>query len=122
MTSRIRHLTIDSNDPFVLATFWAQVLGGRLDDDDHPGDPEAIVHGCDPELLFVTVPEAKQVKNRVHLDVVPHSEATQAGEIERILALGASLVADRRTPQGRGWAVLADPEGNELCVGWKRPD
>ena len=33
-----------------------------------------------------------------------------------MLALGAALVDDRRRPDGTGWAVLADPEGNEFCV------
>jgi hypothetical protein len=33
-----------------------------------------------------------------------------------LLGLGAALVIDRRTPDGLGWAVLADPEGNEFCV------
>jgi predicted enzyme related to lactoylglutathione lyase len=36
--------------------------------------------------------------------------------VERLLGLGATLVADRREPDGSGWAVLADPEGNEFCV------
>ncbi|MGO1277336.1 MAG: VOC family protein, partial [Cellulosimicrobium funkei] len=33
-----------------------------------------------------------------------------------LLALGATQVADRRTPDGGGWVVLADPEGNEFCI------
>ncbi|MET8083354.1 VOC family protein [Micromonospora sp. NPDC005194] len=37
-------------------------------------------------------------------------------EIERVLGLGATMVADRRHADGTGWAVLADPEGNEFCV------
>jgi predicted enzyme related to lactoylglutathione lyase len=37
-------------------------------------------------------------------------------EVTRLLGLGATLVADRRQPDGTGWAVLADPEGNEFCV------
>ena len=36
-------------------------------------------------------------------------------EIERVLALGATMVNDLRKPD-RGWAVLADPEGNEFCI------
>jgi predicted enzyme related to lactoylglutathione lyase len=37
-------------------------------------------------------------------------------EVDRLLDMGATMVADRRKPDGRGWAVLADPEGNEFCV------
>jgi hypothetical protein len=64
------------------------------------------------------VPEAKQVKNRVHLDLTPDSSTPQArdAEIERVIALGATLVDDHRRPDGKGWVVLADPEGNEFCI------
>jgi predicted enzyme related to lactoylglutathione lyase len=37
-------------------------------------------------------------------------------EVDRLLGIGATMVDDRRQPDGRGWAVLADPEGNEFCV------
>jgi predicted enzyme related to lactoylglutathione lyase len=36
-------------------------------------------------------------------------------EVERLLGLGATMVNDLRKPDA-GWAVLADPEGNEFCV------
>lgn len=66
-------------------------------------------------LLFIRVPDAKQVKNRVHLDLKP-AEDTRDRELKRLLALGAREVADRRMPDGTGWVVLADPEGNEFCI------
>ena len=37
-------------------------------------------------------------------------------EIDRVRALGATEVADRRQSDGGGWMVLADPEGNEFCI------
>ncbi|ANH94119.1 MULTISPECIES: VOC family protein [unclassified Streptomyces] len=113
MTSRIRHVTIDCSDPYILARFWSQVLDLPLHDDDHPGDPEALIEGAG--LLFVRVPDPKRAKNRVHLDLQPQ-DRTRDQEIERLLALGATLTDDRRRPDGRGWAVLTDPEGNEFCV------
>jgi Glyoxalase-like domain len=61
------------------------------------------------------VPEAKTVKNRVHLDLEP-DDRTRDQEVERLLGIGATLVDDQRRPDGRGWVVLADPEGNEFCV------
>ncbi|MDT9701899.1 VOC family protein, partial [Streptomyces sp. P17] len=67
-----------------------------------------------PVLYFNQVPEAKKVKNRVHLCLRPETSREQ--EVERLLGLGATLVADLRNPDGTGWAVLADPEGNEFCV------
>ena len=62
------------------------------------------------------VPEAKQVKNRVHLDLAPPRPELRDEEVRRIMALGATMVDDRRKPDGTGWVVLADPEGNEFDV------
>jgi hypothetical protein len=119
MTARVRNITFDCVDPYVLAGFWSQVTGYREhpEDGNRPGDPEAFLVGPDgqPNLLFITVPEPKTVKNRVHLDLMP-TDRTRDQEVERLLAVGATLVADHRRPDGTGWAVLADPEGNELCV------
>jgi len=67
-------------------------------------------------LLFIEIPDDKQVKNRVHLDLKPAQGVTRELELERLLALGAREVADRRRPDGSGWVVLADPEGNEFCI------
>jgi predicted enzyme related to lactoylglutathione lyase len=115
MGSLVRHITIDCSDAYRLATFWASVLDAKVSDEDAPGDPEALVESANGALLFVTVPEKKSVKNRVHLDIVP-AEGTRDEEVERLLALGATLVGDHRVPDGRGWVTLADPEGNEFCV------
>lgn len=115
MTSLVRHTTIDCTDAYRLACFWAQVLGGTLAEDDLPGDPEATVTAAGGALLFLTVPEGKTMKNRVHLDLQPQDRSRDE-EVERLLALGATLVADHRRADGTGWATLADIEGNEFCV------
>ncbi|WP_415950052.1 VOC family protein [Streptomyces sp. KLOTTS4A1] len=115
MSSFLNHVTFDSHDPYAQAKFWAEVIGGRLADDDFPGDPEASVIHEGTTILFVTVPEGKTIKNRIHLDVRPHDRSRDE-EVERLLALGATVVNDLRKPDGRGWQVLADPEGNEFCV------
>ncbi|MFG2141457.1 VOC family protein [Streptomyces sp. NPDC048650] len=115
MTSLVRHITIDCTDAYGLARFWADVLGGTLGEDDVPGDPEALVTAAGSGLLFIAVPEGKAVKNRVHLDLQPQDRSRDE-EVERLLALGATLVGDHRRPDGTGWATLADPEGNEFCV------
>ncbi|MFD6419215.1 VOC family protein [Streptomyces sp. NPDC060194] len=115
MASLIRHITVDCADAYRLGAFWAEVLGASLAEDDEPGDPEALVESSAGTLLFVTVPEPKAVKNRVHLDVQPQDRSRDA-EVERLLGLGATLVGDHRRPDGTGWVTLADPEGNEFCV------
>ncbi|MEV7276465.1 VOC family protein [Streptomyces sp. NPDC093111] len=115
MSSLVRHITIDCADAYALGTFWAEVLDSKVSDDDRPGDPEVLVESRGAGLLFIQVPEAKSVKNRIHLDLQPE-DRTRDEEVERLLALGATLVDDRRSPDGPGWAVLTDPEGNEFCV------
>ncbi|NED80980.1 VOC family protein [Streptomyces sp. SID11233] len=66
-------------------------------------------------LLFVRVDEPKTTKNRWHVDLQPQ-DRTRDEEVERLLALGATLHEDHRRPDGEGWATLWDPEGNEVCV------
>ncbi|MEU6734667.1 VOC family protein [Streptomyces physcomitrii] len=115
MTSLVRHVTVDCSDAYHLARFWAAALGGTLAEDDFPGDPEASVTAPGASLLFVTSPDAKTVKNRVHFDLQPQ-DRTRDEEVTRLLGLGATPVADHRRPDGTGWVTLADPEGNEFCV------
>lgn len=115
MTSLVRHVTIDCADAYALASFWARVLDARLSDDDKPGDEEALVESPGAFLLFIQVPEPKAAKNRVHLDLQPQ-DRTRDEEVERLIGIGATLLDDRRNPDGTGWATLADPEGNEFCV------
>jgi len=66
-------------------------------------------------VLFIEVPEKKQVKNRIHFDLRPVA-GTRAAELARLLELGATEVQDLRRPDGGGWVTLADPEGNEFCI------
>lgn len=82
-----------------------------------PGDEERMIFSADgtQRLLFIQVPDAKQVKNRVHLDLKP-TNGTRDEELARLLALGVEEVDDLRNPDGTGWVILADPEGNEFCI------
>jgi predicted enzyme related to lactoylglutathione lyase len=118
MASTLHYVNVKCADPYALAAFWSQVTGWPMSDDDHPGDPAALVTppgGAGPGLLFEVVPEPKVGKNRVHLDLMP-TDRTREKEVDRLIGIGATLVDDRRRPDGTGWAVLADPEGNEFCV------
>ena len=119
MTSRISNTTIDSRNAYQQSVWWAQVLGMREDpqDPNEPGHEECMIFAADGRtcLLFIEVPEAKQVKNRLHFDLRP-TDVTRDEEVERLLGLGATEVADHRRPDGSGWVTLADPEGNEFCV------
>jgi uncharacterized protein (TIGR03086 family) len=119
MAVRIKSITFDCTDPYRLAQFWTQLTGYEQDPDNPnaPEDPEALLLAPDgqPSLLFIAVPEQKHVKNRVHLDLVPIEHRRDA-EVDRLLGIGGRLVDDQRRPDGTGWVVLADPEGNEFCI------
>ena len=67
-------------------------------------------------LVFVPVPEGKTVKNRLHIDLAPHTSQDREAEIQRLLDLGATKVDVGQDPEEVTWTVLADPEGNEFCV------
>ncbi len=110
-------LVFDCADPLAVATFWAAALGYELDHD--PEDPEddgpfvRDPSGASRGIYFQQVPEAKTVKNRVHLDVRP--TATMAEEVERLQGLGAT-VRGFIEEGGSFWTQMRDVEGNEFCV------
>jgi hypothetical protein len=118
MASRASNFCIDAADPYAQTLWWDQVLEDFTIDaswEMKPDDEECGLVGPDDRfLLFLKVPEPKTVKNRMHVCLRP-TDRDRDAEIERILGLGATLVDDRRRGD-KGWAVLADPEGNEFCV------
>ena len=131
MACRFSELVIDSRDPTALAAFWAAVLGyqelrdgedtleGTVDGTVEIGPAEGF-GGPAPTLVFVPVPDPTPGKVRLHIDVSP-TDRDQDAELERLLALGASL-ADVGQTGDEGWHVLADPEGNEFCLLRRRLD
>jgi predicted enzyme related to lactoylglutathione lyase len=114
----IHEITFDAQDPHALAAFWAALLEREIRPGDMPQDDSVLVAPTpgQPGLLFLRVPEGKTAKNRIHFDLWP--TATKRDEqIERAASLGATVLDDRRQPNGKGWVVFADPEGNEFCLG-----
>jgi hypothetical protein len=121
MTSSITFVAIDCRNAFQLSEWWKQVLGyvDLADDPNEPGHVECVIVPPDDagaRLIFVEVPDDKTGKNRLHLDLRPDAPTTRDEEVARVLALGAEQYDDRRTPDGKGWVVLTDPEGNEFCI------
>ena len=112
MASRFHTVVIDARDPAALAQFWKDVLDWKTI---YESPDEVVIAKNDeqyPGLVFGSVPEEKQIKNRLHIDLAPDD---RDAEVERIIALGATH-ADVGQSGDEGWIVLADPEGNEFCV------
>jgi Glyoxalase-like domain len=137
-------VVFDCADPARLARFWAEALGYELEDppngygrwedwlreqgipEERWNDANAAVDpdGRGPRIYLQRVPEAKTVKNRVHLDLnvsggrsVPMEERRGRvdAEAERLLGIGATRL--RAVEElGTYWVVMQDPEGNEFCV------
>lgn len=107
-------LVLDCADPEGLAPFWAEALGYEIAGGAGayvlllPKEPGA------PQLLLQRVPEAKATKNRMHLDIHVADIDAEAARLER---LGATRVSSSAFDEhGTQWHLMADPEGNELCV------
>jgi hypothetical protein len=135
-------ITIDCAEPELLARFWRAVLGyidrpapdgyssweeydrahGVAEDQLDAGSAALDPDGNGPRLFFQRVPEPKQTKNRVHLDV--HVSAGLDGaaargkihtEAHRAEALGANLLHVNDDDEDY-FIVMQDPEGNEFCL------
>ena len=136
-------VAVDCREPHVLADWWADALGWSVEPQDeqfirrmiaegHATEAETTTHRGElvwkdgaairhpdgleaaPRMLFQRVPEAKTVKNRVHLDLRVGDEAV-ADVVSRLTAAGAAFLHDGH--QGpHSWVTLRDPEGNEFCV------
>ena len=117
-TGSLAAIVVAAQDAGALRDFYVAATGWDLVRDE-PGyvsfrDPR----GTGPFLELITregLDRADDRKNRTHLDVSPRQDEDQAASVDELLALGA-----RRVDVGQGpdvtWVVLADPEGNELCV------
>jgi hypothetical protein len=126
MSVRWYSVVVDCRDVAGQAAWWAEALGWVVA---YEAPDEVVIvpaHALSkgdsipveergPGLVFVPVPEGKQVKNRLHIDLAPRAADDQAAEVDRLVSLGASRV-DVGQAKSATWVVLADPEGNEFCV------
>ena len=115
MTSHLRALCLDANDPPRLVLFWAGVLGWELAD--HPDDGIALLPSDDTGFRIRMVPskERKTGPNHMHLHLTSTSLDDQASTVARALELGGRHLDVGQLPEEEH-VVLADPEGNEFCV------
>ncbi len=109
----IQQIALDGNRLDPMIEFWTAALGYELH---HREEGYAVLRdpdGAEPHIFLQKVPEPKRGKNRAHIDVEVPDEREA---VDRLTGLGARILwrEDYRT---HGWTVLADPEGNEFCVG-----
>ncbi len=117
MSTRLCTVAVHTPDPPATAQFWASLLDWHVTGADVTAPPD---DGWDMTLRFVPESSAKEVKNRLHLDLASQSPDHQLALVSHALSLGAARVdiGQRNVP----WVVLADPHGNEFCVLESRPE
>ena len=109
---RLSHLVIDCTDADRLAVFWSEALGVEVAARWKQYVMLTTTVDGGPALAFQEVPEPKQGKNRVHVDLeVADLEEAWA----RVEALGGTVIEDHEEDDVHV-RVVADPEGNELCL------
>jgi hypothetical protein len=128
MSLRWYSVVVDCHDIAAQARWWARVLDWQVI---YEGSDEVAVvprhftpemlrttpwQEVGPGLSFVSVPEDKIVKNRLHLDLAPQLEDDQAAMVESLITMGATRADVGQDEENVTWVVLADPEGNEFCV------
>lgn len=105
-------LAFDAGAPSELAAFWADALGWDV----APGGVELVpTDATSFGIVFRRTAHPKAGQNRIHLDLTTSSPEDQAQTVEDLLAHGAAHVDIGQDP-AETHVVLADPEGNELCV------
>jgi 4a-hydroxytetrahydrobiopterin dehydratase len=106
-TTQCLEFAIDTMDADRIRPFWAAVLGYR-ERNGNLEDPRRL----GPPMWFQEMTEPRPQRNRIHLDLsVPHDVAEE--RVAAALAAGGTLVSDAHA---RSWWVLADADGNEICV------
>ncbi|HEX9991985.1 MAG TPA: VOC family protein [Acidimicrobiales bacterium] len=115
MSLRLVALCVDADDPLRLARFWGEALRWAVADGTEDRVPVLPTDGTGFRMEFVRNPAPKVGPNRLHLDLTSTSLDDQREFVERLLSLGARHLDIGQGPD-ESHVVLADPEGNELCV------
>ena len=111
---QVLEIAVDAMDIPAVRPFWKAALGYTdTYDDDRDGDARlSDPRGRGPEVWFQQMDVPRTDRNRIHFDITV-AAADAPVRIEQVLAAGGRLASDHAAP--RFW-VLADPEGNEVCI------
>jgi Glyoxalase-like domain len=115
MPLQLTSITFDAKDPLSLARFWGTALRWNVDDSNDDVIELVPTDGTRFGLTFIINSDEKVGQNRVHLDVTTTSLDDQIDTVRELIALGARPVDIGQGPD-QPHVVLADPEGNELCI------
>jgi predicted enzyme related to lactoylglutathione lyase len=111
---RIGSIVVRVDDLQLQTEFWEAALDYvRADKQSEDFELLRPRDGVGPNLSLDQVPSKVQVPPRLHLDLYTED---QAGEVERLTALGATEVHWDKRPPDADYVILADPEGNRFCV------
>lgn len=106
-------MVLDAVDPELVAAFWAEALDYQRADRLEQFVVLVPKHNNTGSVMLVQgVPDAKQVKNRMHLDL--HFDDPEAAAA-RLVDLGATRLGDGELGSIK-WITMADPEGNEFDI------
>lgn len=111
-------LAIDALDIAAIRPFWKAVLGYS---DGHSEEFADLVDpsGRLPTVWFQQMDSPRKQRNRVHFDLCLPQDVVH-GRLQAAITAGGQLLSDEYAP---AWWVLADPEGNEICLcTWQDPD
>jgi 4a-hydroxytetrahydrobiopterin dehydratase len=106
-------IAIDALDIAAIRPFWRAVMGYG-DEPGNDGPTDAVIDPAwqGPAIWFQQMDEPRPQRNRIHFDItVSHDEAE--ARVRAALDAGGVLVSDA---SARSFWVLADVEGNEICV------
>ena len=117
-TGRVTAVMADTDDLDGAVSFWTTILGLQVAYRDETYAYLGALSEDGPHLAFQRVPEPKQGKNRLHLDVrVPDRRAFAGWVVE----LGGRVITEHDPPGWPAWVVMADPQGNEFCI-YEKPE
>ena len=118
MATSLLAIVVDCHNPLAQANYWAAALDHRVSERNTNEYGVSDPSTAGTPLYFMSVPEAKTVKNRLHVDIT--TDRPLEDEVAQLVSAGGTLVEMRQDPatldNADTWAVMQDPEGNEFCV------